>query len=215
MFGVTTPCVTAARELLEAEGHEVITFHATGAGGREMERLLRDGFFAGVLDVTTTELADELVGGALTAGPERLTAAGAAGLPQVVSVGALDMVNFGAPETVPEYFRGRTLSAHTPTATLMRTTPEDCARIGADLARKLSAASGPTAVFVPLRGLSALSGEGEAFYDPEADRALFDALREGLSDEVELHELDLHINDREFGGAMAKRLADYLRKDQE
>ncbi|HEU4600153.1 MAG TPA: Tm-1-like ATP-binding domain-containing protein [Solirubrobacterales bacterium] len=215
MFGVTTPCVTTARALLEERGYEVITFHATGRGGRAMEELIGDGFFAAVLDATTTELADEEVGGTLSAGPDRLTAAGAAGLPQVVSLGALDMVNFGAPETIPERFEGRLFSAHNPQATLMRTTAEECARIGADIARKLSAARGPTALFVPLRGVSALSGGGRVFDDPDADAALFAAIRENFADSVELHEIDAHINDPEFAAAMALRLADYLGKDQE
>jgi uncharacterized protein (UPF0261 family) len=215
MFGVTTPCVDVAREALAAQGYEVVTFHATGTGGRAMERLIRDGFFAAVLDATTTELADELVGGTLAAGPERLTSAGALGLPQVVSLGALDIVNFGARETVPARFGDRRLSAHNPQATLMRTNASESGRIGTELARRLSAARGPTAVFVPLRGVSALSGEGRAFDDPEADAALFDGLRRNLSAEVELHEIDSHINDPGFGLAMAGRLAEYLGKDQE
>jgi len=215
MFGVTTPCVTAAREALEERGYEVVSFHARGNGGRAMEALLREGFFAGVLDVTTTELADEVVGGLLSAGPERLTTAGKLGLPQVVSLGALDIVNFGARDTVPIQFSGRRLSAHNPHATLLRTSPEECARIGAELARKLSAARGPVAVFVPLRGVSALSGAGRVFHNPSADAALFGALREGLAEHVELHEIDLHINDPEFARAMAARLVDYLGKDRE
>jgi uncharacterized protein (UPF0261 family) len=215
MFGVTTPCVTAARRLLEEQGYEVITFHATGRGGRAMEELIAAGFFAAVLDATTTELADEEVGGTLSAGPERLTAAGAAGLPQVVSLGALDMVNFGAPDTIPEHFEGRLFSAHNPQATLMRTTAAECAEIGAGIARKLSAARGPVALYVPLRGVSALSGESRVFDDPDADAALFAALRENLAESVELHEIDAHINDPEFAAAMASRLAEYLGKDQE
>ena len=135
MFGVTTPCVDRARERLEELGYEVLVFHATGTGGQSLEALVRAGFLAGVLDVTTTELADELVGGVLSAGPERLEAAGAAGLPQVVSLGALDMVNFGPIETVPERFRSRRLYVHNPTVTLMRTTPEECAELGRALAR--------------------------------------------------------------------------------
>lgn len=214
MFGVTSAGVTAARELLESLDYEVVTFHARGNGGRAMEGLLRDGFFAGVLDATTTELADEVVGGTLSAGPDRLSAAGEAGLPQVVSLGALDVVNFGGWDTVPQRFSDRLLSAHNPQATLMRTTPEECARIGAELARKLSAARGPVAVFVPLRGVSALSVDGGVFHDADADRALFTSLRENLAERVELHELDTHINDPEFSRAMATRLVDLLRKEQ-
>ncbi|MBX6342412.1 MAG: Tm-1-like ATP-binding domain-containing protein, partial [Thermomicrobiaceae bacterium] len=155
MFGVTTPCVTAARRRLEERGYEVLVFHATGTGGQAMEALARGGYLAGVLDITTTELADELVGGVLSAGPERLEAAGEAGLPQVVSLGALDMVNFGPLDTVPERFRGRRLYQHNPTVTLMRTTPEECAELGRIIARKLNRARGPLAVFIPLRGVSA------------------------------------------------------------
>ena len=139
MFGVTTPCVEAARRQVEAAGYEVLVFHATGTGGRTMEALIADGLIAGVLDVTTTELADELVGGVLTAGPDRLTAAAIRGVPQVISVGALDMVNFGPPDTVPEKFEGRRFYQHNPTVTLMRTTPEENDRLGKEIAEKASA----------------------------------------------------------------------------
>ena len=152
MFGVTTPAVTAAREELERRGYEVLVFHATGTGGRSMEGLVEAGFVTGVLDVTTTELADDLVGGVLSAGPHRLEAAGRRGVPQVVSLGALDMVNFGPRASVPERFAGRNLYVHNPTVTLMRTTPEECAELGRRLGAKLSAATGPVALFVPLRG---------------------------------------------------------------
>src|SRR5207302_1584624 len=152
MFGVTTPCVTRARERLEELGYEVLVFHATGAGGQSLEALVRGGFLAGVLDVTTTELADELVGGVLSAGPDRLEAAGAAGVPQVVSLGALDMVNFGPRDTVPPQFADRNLYVHNPTVTLMRTTPEECAELGRRIGRKLSAATGPTAPFLEAGG---------------------------------------------------------------
>ena len=144
--------MTRARERLEELGYEVLVFHATGTGGQSMEALARGGFLAGVLDLTTTELADELVGGVLSAGPDRLEAAGELGLPQVVSLGALDMVNFGPRETVPPQFDDRNLYVHNPTVTLMRTTPEECAELGRQIARKLSAATGPTALFVPLKG---------------------------------------------------------------
>jgi uncharacterized protein (UPF0261 family) len=171
-----------------------------------MEALARGGFLAGVLDLTTTELADDLVGGVLSAGPDRLEAAGELGLPQVVSVGALDMVNFGPRETVPEQFEARNIYVHNPTVTLMRTTPEECAELGRRIARKLSAATGPTALFVPLKGVSMIATEGGPFYDPDADEALFAALREGIGDNVELHELDLDVNDPAFADAMADRL---------
>ena len=211
MFGVTTPCVTRARERLEELGYEVLVFHATGTGGQSMEALARGGFLAGVLDITTTELADDLVGGVLSAGPDRLEAAGELGLPQVVSLGALDMVNFGPRETVPEQFEARSLYVHNPTVTLMRTTPEECAELGRRIARKLSAAKGPTALFVPLRGVSMIATEGGPFHDPAADEALFSALRESLGESVELHELDLDVNDPAFAEAMANRLDEMLR----
>jgi uncharacterized protein (UPF0261 family) len=206
MFGVTTPCVTTARAWLERHGYEVLVFHATGAGGRSMEALIAAGFVAGALDVTTTEWADELVGGVLSAGPHRLEAAGAKPIPQVVSLGALDMVNFGPMETVPEQFRGRNLYVHNATVTLMRTTPAECAQLGRIIAEKLSAARGPTALFVPLRGVSMIAAEGRPFYDPAADAALIGALRERLGPNVELHELDMEINDPRFAEAMAERL---------
>jgi uncharacterized protein (UPF0261 family) len=211
MFGVTTPCVTRARERLEELGYEVLVFHATGTGGQSMEALVRGGFLAGVLDVTTTELADELVGGVLSAGPDRAEAAGAAGLPQVVSLGALDMVNFGPMETVPERFRDRRLYPHNPTVTLMRTTPAECAELGRTVARKLNAAAGPVTVFVPLRGVSAIATEGQPFHDPAADVALFGALREHLAPSVELREVDTDVNDPAFAEAMAERLHELVR----
>jgi uncharacterized protein (UPF0261 family) len=206
MFGVTTPCVTAARERLEELGYEVLVFHQTGTGGQSMEELVRAGFVAGLLDATTTELCDELVGGVLPAHPKRLEVAGSLGVPQVVSLGALDMVNFGPMETVPQIFRTRKLHVHNPTVTLMRTTPEDCAELGERIARKLSSATGPTALFVPLRGVSMIATEGQPFHDPDADRALFSAVRENIGPNVELHELDTDINDPSFAIAMADRL---------
>jgi uncharacterized protein (UPF0261 family) len=206
MFGVTTPCVTAARERLEELGYEVLVFHATGTGGQSMEALMRGGFLTAVLDVTTTELADDLVGGVLSAGPDRLEAAGELGLPQVVSLGALDMVNFGPPDTVPERFRDRLFYEHNPTVTLMRTTPEECAELGRRIARKLNAARGPVTLFVPLRGVSMIAVEGQPFHDPEADEALLSALREELVPSVDVRELDTDINDAVFAAAMAERL---------
>jgi uncharacterized protein (UPF0261 family) len=209
MFGVTTPCVTHARERLEELGYEVLVFHATGAGGQSMEALVRGGFLAGVLDATTTELADELVGGNLSAGPERLRAAGEVGLPQVVSLGALDMVNFGPRETVPERFEGRNLYVHNPTVTLMRTTPDECEQLGREIGSKLSAATGPTALFVPLGGVSMIAVEGQPFHDAEADAALLRGLHETL-DGVEVHELEQDINDPAFAVAMADRLHELI-----
>ena len=211
MFGVTTPCVTSAREALEERGYEVLVFHATGTGGRAMEGLMDGGFLTGVLDATTTELCDDLVGGVLSAGPDRLEAAGRLGLPQVVSLGALDMVNFGARDTVPERFESRNLYVHNPSVTLMRTTPEECAELGRRIARKLVAATGPTALFVPLGGVSMIDAPGQPFHDAEADAELFETLRQGLAgSNVELIEMPCNINDPEFAAAMVDKLADYL-----
>jgi uncharacterized protein (UPF0261 family) len=210
MFGVTTPCVEQARKLVEQEGYEALVFHATGTGGLTMESFIRDGLIRGVLDLTTTELADELVGGILTAGKDRLTAAALRGVPQVISVGALDMVNFGPPDTVPEKFHGRRFYQHNPTITLMRTTPDENDRLGKEIAEKASAARGPTAVLVPLRGVSAIDAEGQSFWWPEADAALVQSLRNWMSPAVELIELDLHINDPRFAEAAARKLLGYL-----
>jgi uncharacterized protein (UPF0261 family) len=207
MFGVTTPCVTAVREHLEDAGYEVVSFHATGSGGRAMEGLIEDGFIAGVADITTTEWCDELVGGVLSAGPTRLDAAAEAGLPQVVSCGALDMVNFGPMDSVPETFQDRTLYKHNAQVTLMRTTPEECAELGRIIAEKLNATTGPTVLMLPLRGVSMIDAPDQPFYDPEADAALFEALRDHLdTDVVDLVEIDAHINDAAFAEAYAKRL---------
>lgn len=202
MFGVTTPCVTVVREQLESLGYEVLVFHATGTGGQSMEALIRGGFFVGVLDITTTELADELVGGVLSAGPERLEAAGEQQLPQVVSLGALDMVNFGPFETVPERFSKRNLYKHNATVTLMRTTPSECVQIGQIIAHKLNKAEGPTMLFVPLRGVSAIAIEGGVFHAPDADKALIDTLVSNLNSHVTVHQLDMDINDPRFAKAM-------------
>jgi uncharacterized protein (UPF0261 family) len=211
MFGVTTPCVNEARKRLEELGYEVLVFHATGTGGQSLEALIRSGFVTASLDITTTELADELVGGVLSAGPHRLEAAGELGIPQVVSLGALDMVNFGPQETVPAEFRGRLLYKHNPTVTLMRTTAEECAQLGRVIATKLNAARGPLTVFVPLRGVSLIATEGQVFHDPAADEALFGALREHLDPDVEVRELDTEINDPEFARALADRLDELYR----
>jgi uncharacterized protein (UPF0261 family) len=211
MFGVTTPCVTRLRERLEGTGYEVLVFHATGSGGRAMESLISDGFVAGVADVTTTEWADELIGGVLSAGPDRLGAAARAGIPQVVSVGALDMCNFGALDTVPARFRERNLYRHNPQVTLMRTTPGECAELGRILATRLNAATGPTALYLPLRGVSMIDAEGMPFWSRDADAALFDAIRATVDpSKVELVELDLHVNDAAFADAMADRLTAML-----
>jgi uncharacterized protein (UPF0261 family) len=211
MFGVTTPCVTMVRERLERAGYDVLVFHATGTGGRAMEGLIEDGYFAGVVDITTTEWCDEVVGGVLTAGPDRLGAAARTGLPQVVSVGALDMVNFGGIETVPEKFRDRTLYKHNATVTLMRTTPDECATIGRRIADQLNTAKGPVVLMLPLRGVSAIDAEGKPFADPEADRVLFETLRaHATAPHIRIVDVDAHINDPAFAEAITARMLELL-----
>ena len=210
MFGVTTPCVNKAREILEEKGYEVLVFHATGSGGRAMEDLIESGFISGVLDITTTEWADELVGGVLSAGPQRLGAAGKKGIPQVVAPGALDMVNFGPPDTVPEKFKDRTFYQHNPTVTLMRTTKGETAELGRIIAEKLSAATGPTSFFYPRKGVSAIDREGQPFHDPEADEAFISSLKAAVGPNVQVVELDNHINDEAFAVAVARSLMEKL-----
>ncbi len=209
MFGVTTPCVERAREVLEAAGYEVLVFHATGTGGQAMESLVREGLIAGVLDITTTELADELVGGVLSAGPKRLTAAAETGTPQVVSAGATDMVNFWAMETVPPQFRDRKLHKHNDNITLMRTTVEENEQIGADLGSKVARSTGPAAVMLPLKGVSGIDREGQPFDDPAARAALYRTIRASAGD-VPVIGKDNHINDPEFAEACARKLIQLL-----
>jgi uncharacterized protein (UPF0261 family) len=204
MFGVTTPCVERVRAALRERGFEPLVFSANGVGGQSLERLVAEGHLAGVVDVTTTELADRLVGGILPAAEGRLGSAGRMGLPQVVSVGALDVVNFGPWETVPERFRGRTLHRHNAAVTLMRTTPEESAQLGHELAERLASGTGPRAVVLPLRGGSALSAPGGPFHDPAADAALAAALRARLPVDVDLIELDTHINDPAVADALVE-----------
>ena len=211
MFGVTTPCVDAVRRRLEEAGYGVVVFHATGTGGRAMEALIEEGWFVGVADVTTTEWCDEVVGGVLSAGPDRLSAAGRAGLPQVVSVGALDMVNFGGIDSVPARFRDRNLYRHNPSVTLMRTSRDECAEIGRRIAERLSAATGPTTLVLPLRGVSMIDAEGRPFHDPAADAALFGALREHVAERVRVVEVDAHINDPEFAVVLTHHMLESLR----
>ena len=210
MFGVTTPCVMRAREVLEGAGYEVLVFHATGNGGLAMESLIRDGLIVGVLDVTTTELADELVGGVFSAGPTRLIAAAEVGIPQVVSVGALDMVNFHAPETVPARLSGRQFHRHNANVTLMRTTPDENAALGAEIGRKLAGATGKAEIWLPLQGVSAIDAPGQPFEDQAARHALFAALR-AHAGETRIVEVNRHINAPEFAEAAADRLIDLLR----
>jgi uncharacterized protein (UPF0261 family) len=211
MFGVTTPCVTKAKEYLEENGYEVLVFHATGIGGRAMESLIESGFIKGVLDATTTEWCDELVGGVLAAGPNRLEAAAKMGIPQVVSTGALDMVNFGPYDTVPAKFKDRNLYKHNANITLMRTTTQENEELGKIIANKLNMASGNTALFLPLKGVSLIDTVGKPFYGKEEDRALFDQLRANIDkNKVEIIEMDTDINDEAFALAMAKKLLEML-----
>jgi uncharacterized protein (UPF0261 family) len=206
MFGNTTGCVETARALLEAEGYEVLVFHATGAGGRAMESLVASGLVAGVLDITTTEWADELAGGVLTAGPGRLEAAGKAGVPAIVVPGCLDMVNFGEPETVPPRYAGRTFYHHNPQVTLMRTDAGECAELGRILAEKVNRYTAPVTVLLPLRAISLISAAGQPFHNPAADEALFAAIRSHLREGIEVREYDGAINDPEFARACALAL---------
>lgn len=210
MFGNTTPAVERAKAIFEDHGYEVLVFHATGTGGRTMEDLVGDGFFEAVADITTTEWADELVGGVLTAGPTRLEAAAKAGIPQVIVPGCLDMVNFWAPETVPEKFKDRRFYRWNPNVTLMRTTPEENAELGRILAEKANASTGPVAFYLPLEGVSMLDAPGKEFWWPEADEALFSAIKRHLRPDIPVHELDLNINDPAFAEAVARGLLDLL-----
>jgi len=206
MFGNTTPCVEAAKAIVEEAGYEVLVFHATGTGGRTMESLIEAGLIAGVLDITTTEWADELVGGVLAAGPTRLEAAARGGVPAVVTPACLDMVNFWAPETVPKKFEGRRFYQHNPNITLMRTTPEECRRLGGILAEKLNLSTGPVTVLIPLGGVSMIDAPGGPFWWPEANRALFDALKSNLRPDIPVVEIDANVNDPAF----ARRCAEVL-----
>lgn len=206
MFGNTTACVEHARKSLESAGYEVLVFHATGTGGRTMESLVESGLVAGVLDITTTEWADELVGGILGAGPTRLEAAARQGVPAIVAPGCLDMVNFGPPETVPDRFKGRNFYQHNPQVTLMRTTPPECAQLGRIIAGKLNQSTGPVTVLIPLRGISVISTVGQKFHDPAADKALFHGIKDNLRKDIEVVEVDCAINDPRFAEACATAL---------
>ena len=211
-FGNTTPCIEHARKILETAGYEVIVFAATGTGGRTMESLIETGLVAGVLDVTTTEWADELVGGVLTAGPTRLEAAARRGVPAVVSTGCLDMVNFCSPESVPAKFAGRTFYQHNPQVTLMRTTADECKQLGGILAGKLNLSTAPVTVLLPLRGGSVIGAPGGVFHDAAADAALYAALKAGLRSDIEVKEMDCTINDPVFAEACAEALLRNLGK---
>jgi uncharacterized protein (UPF0261 family) len=201
MFGSTTPCVIRVAAGLRECGVDPVTFHANGVGGRALEEWLAGGEFSGVLDVTTTELADELVGGHRSAGPDRLEAAGRRGVLQVVAPGALDMVNFGPADTVPPTFAGRLMHRHNPGTTLMRTTRAENARLGEWMAEKLNRARGPVGLALPLRGFSAYDVAGGPFFDPDADAAFVGAIKGGLKPGIRVMEVDAHINDPAFADA--------------
>jgi len=206
MFGNTTDCVNHAKGILEAAGYEVLGFHATGTGGRTMESLIETGMVSGVLDITTTEWADEHVGGILGAGPTRLEAVARHGVPAIVTPGCLDMVNFGEPESIPAKFKDRKFYYHNPQVTLMRTTYEECATLGKIIAEKLNLFTGPVTVLLPTKAISMISAEGEPFHDPAADKALFSSIRENLRKDIEIIEKDCAINDSEFAEACAQTL---------
>ncbi len=210
MFGNTTACVTEAKRLLEEAGYEVLVFAATGQGGKTMESLIESGLVAGVLDITTTEWADELVGGVLNAGPHRLEAAGKFGVPAIIAPGCLDMVNFGAPESVPAKFKDRLFYHHNPQVTLMRTTPEENAELGRILAEKINAYTAPVTVLLPLGGISVISAPGGPFHHPTADAALFGALKAGLRGDIPVKEYAGNVNETGFAAACAASLLENL-----
>lgn len=211
MFGNTSVCVDKCTELLRKQGYEVFAFHANGVGGKAMEGLIREGLFDAVIDVTTTELADELCGGICSAGPERLTAAGKAGIPQVVVPGCLDMVNFAHPDTVPERFKKRQLYSWAPDVTLLRTNKEENQILGEQLAGKLNASSGPVAVFLPMKGISQIDSEGGVFHHPDYDATLFDAIKKNINPSISVHEVDANINDDKFSTLLVNKMLQLLK----
>ncbi|WP_345161739.1 Tm-1-like ATP-binding domain-containing protein [Pontibacter saemangeumensis] len=213
MFGNTTSCVKHCTALLEKQGYEVLAFHATGVGGRTMEALIREGCFDAVLDITTTELADELCGGICSAGPDRLSAAAEMGIPQVVVPGCLDMVNFAQPDTVPEQYKSRQLYSWAPDVTLMRTNEAENRLLGEELARKVSRSTA-AAVLLPLRGISQVDAVGGVFHRPDIDQVLFDAIKEHTDEQVPVMEVDAHINDKAFAGTAVKVLLDLVAKSK-
>jgi uncharacterized protein (UPF0261 family) len=211
MFGNTTTLVNRSKELLEEKDFEVLVFHCTGTGGMTMESLIEKGYITGVLEVTTTELADELAGGVLSAGPTRLDAAAKMGVPQVVAPGCLDMVNFWGMETVPDQYKHRKLYSWNQNVTLMRTTPEENQILGRILAEKVNQSTGPVAIFLPLRGISELDAPGKEFWDPEADRVLFETIKKYTRKDIPVYELDCNINDEMFAKAVSSKLLEFIR----
>jgi len=211
-FGNTTACVDQARKILDQAGYEVLVFHATGVGGRTMESIIESGMVAGVLDITTTEWADELVGGFLGAGPTRLEAAARHGVPAIVTPGCLDMVNFHGPDSVPAKFQGRNFYPHNPQVTLMRTNSAECAQLGRILAEKVNLSTAPVTVLLPKKAISVISAPGQKFHDPDADKALFEAIKSNLRNDIEVIELDTEINAPEFAEACARTLLNNIQK---
>jgi uncharacterized protein (UPF0261 family) len=210
MFGNTTTLVNYCKDIIEQQDYHMLVFHATGAGGRTMESLINDQFITGVLDVTTTELADELLGGVLTAGPHRLDAAAKWNVPQVIAPGCLDMVNFWGMNTVPKKYKDRLLYQWNPNVTLMRTTPEENEKLGQILAEKVNRSKGKVAIFLPLKGISELDAPGGIFWDPEADQALFHAIKKHVREDISIYEIDCNINDKEFAHAVTCKLLELL-----
>ena len=214
MFGNTTACVEQCTKLLEMQGYEVVAFHANGIGGQTMEDLIMNGYFTAVLDITTTELADELCGGICSAGPDRLLAASRMGIPQVVVPGCLDMVNFGHPDTVPAHYNHRHLYSWAPNVTLMRTDAAENAVLGKQLAERVNQSKAAVRVVLPHKGISQIDAEGEIFYGPDLDRVLFDAIRTNLSDKIQLVESSAHINDRAFSELLVASLLALIEEKQ-
>lgn len=212
MFGVTTPCVNYVRQSLEQEGFDCLVFHATGSGGRAMEQLVESGLITGVLDITTTEVADEIAGGVFPSGPHRFDRLIAAKVPLVLSLGAVDMVNFGSIDTVPDQFRQRKLHIHNAQVTLMRTNVEENRQIGRWIAEKLNRSSAPVRILIPEKGLSLLDVEGRPFFDPKADAALFESLETSLEQtpDRQVIRLPFDINDPQFADALLKNFHELL-----
>lgn len=215
MFGNTTTAVNQCQEILEQNKYEVLVFHATGIGGKTMETLVNQGYITGMLDITTTELADELVGGVLTAGPTRMDAAAQWGVPQVVAPGCLDMVNFWGMDTVPESFRDRILYQWNPNITLMRTTPEENEVLGRIFAQKVNRSTASAAIFLPLKGISELDAPGKEFWWPEADQALFESIKSHVNSDIPVYELDCNINDPAFSKAASEKLLELLAQEDQ
>jgi uncharacterized protein (UPF0261 family) len=210
MFGNTTQCVDEARRVMEANGYEVLVFHAVGTGGKTMESLIADGYIQASMDITTTELADEVCGGVFSAGPDRMMAAARAGIPTVLVPGCVDMANFWGIETVPEKYQGRNLYQWNPNVTLLRTNVEENIRMGQMIAAAANAAAGSVAVLLPLKGVSMLDSPGNRFWDPEADQACFEAIKTNLKPGLRVIELDHNINDPEFARSVANTLLELL-----